>query len=144
MYKIIRKKVAESVSKLDSPEHYDWNRWLREPDLEEYYVDNYSPMVLDTDEINVWPSLPSTRGFTFDLTKQKTSKIFFSFPKSELREIKEILDRAEIDYSLSVSVSGKGAIFRLKDKKDRQTSDSSAEVLIREFYLMTPGVFNFP
>ncbi len=157
MYKIVRKKVAESVSKLDSPEHYDWNRWLREPDQDEYYIDNFSQEVLDTNDINVWPSLPSTRGFTFDLpkiklskafkqlniSKQKTSKIFFSFPKSDLKEIKEILTQAEIDYSLTVSVSGKGAIFRLKDGKNRQTSES-AEILIREFYMMTPGVFNFP
>lgn len=158
MYKIIRKKVAESVSKLDSPEHYDWNKWLREPDADEYYIDNFSPSVLDTDELNVWLSLPSTRGFTFDfpkiklskafkqlnISKQKTSKIFFSFPKSDLKEIKEILSQAEIDYSLSVSVSVKGAIFRLNEGKKKKVTDPSAEVLIREFYLMKPGIFNFP
>ncbi len=158
MYRSVRKKVAESVSKLDSPEHYDWNKWLREPDSDEYYIDSLSTTVLDTDDINVWPTLPSTRDYTFDLPKiklskafkqlnikkEKTSKIFFSFPKPGLREIKEILSQAQIDYSLSVSSSGKGAIFRLSEGNKKKTSEISTEVLIREFYLMAPGLFNFP
>jgi len=158
MYRSVRKKVAESVSKLDSPEHYDWNKWLREPDSDEYYIDSLATTVLNTDDINVWPVLPSTRDFTFDLPKiklskafkqlsikkEKTSKIFFSFPKPSLREVKEILSQAQIDYSLSVSSSGKGAIFRLSEGNKKKTSELSTEVLIREFYLMAPGLFNFP
>ena len=158
MYRSVRKKVAESVSKLDSPEQYDWNKWLREPNSDEYYIDPLSTTVLETDDINVWPTLPSTRNYTFDLPriklskafkqlnikKEKSSKIFFSFPKPNLREIKEILTQAQIDYSVSVSSSGKGAIFRLSEGNKKRTSEVSTEILIREFYLMAPGLFNFP
>ncbi len=158
MYRAVRKKVAESVSKLEFPEHYDWGRWLREPDADEYYIDNIYTSVLDTDDLNVWPELPSYRGYTFDLPrvkyskpfkqlyiqKQKTNKIFFSFPKASLSEIKEILKKADIAYSLSVSDSGKGAIFRLSEGKSKKVFESTAEILIREFYLMTPRMFNFP
>ncbi len=157
MYRVVRKKVAESVSKLEHPEHYDWNKWLREPDTDDYYIDNIYTSVLDTDNLNVWPELPSTRGYTFDLPKvkyskafkqlniqkQKTSKIFFSFPKTSLSQIKEILQKADITYSLSVSDSGKGAIFRLSDGKEKASGPGS-EILIREFYLLIPRLFNFP
>ena len=71
MYRAVRKKVAESVSKLEFPEQYDWNKWLREPDADEYYIDNIYTSVLDTADMNVWPELPSTRGYTFDLPKVK-------------------------------------------------------------------------
>ena len=158
MYRVVRKKVAESVSKLEFPEHYDWNKWLREPDTDDYYIDNIYTSVLDTDNLNVWPELPSTRGYSFDLPKvkyskafkqlniqkQKSSKVFFSFPKTSLSEIKEILQEADIAYSLSVSDSGKGAIFRLSDGKPKKVSGPSSEILIREFYLLVPRLFNFP
>ncbi len=158
MYRVVRKKVAESVSKLEFPEHYDWNKWLREPDADDYYIENIYTSVLDTDALNVWPELPSTRGYTFDLPKvkyskafkqlyiqkQKTSKIFFSFPKTSLTEIKEILNKADIAYSLSVSDSGKGTIFRLSEGKSKKAFEPAAEILIREFYLLAPRLFNFP
>ncbi len=158
MYRAVRKKVAESVSKLESPEHYDWNRWLREPDADEYYIDNIYTLVLDTSALNVWPELPSTGGYTFDLPKvkyskpfkqlyiqkQKTSKIFFSFPKPSINEIKEILKKADIAYSLSVSESGKGAIFRLSEGKSKKVFEPSTEIFIREFYLLSPRLFNLP
>ena len=158
MYKSARKKVAESISKLDFPEHYDWSKWLREPEFEEYYIDTFSTRVLDSDDYNVWPTLPSTRGFTFDLPKiklskafkqlyiqkQKTNKIFFSFPKASAREIKEILSPADINFSFSVLDSGKGAIFRLREGKNKLTSEIAAEVFVRDFYLKAPGIFQLP
>ncbi len=158
MYRSARKKVAESISKLDFPEHYDWSKWLREPEFEEYYIDTFSTRVLDSDEYNVWPTLPSTRGFTFDLPKiklskafkqlhiqkQKTNKIFFSFPKASAREIKEILSPADINFSFSVLDSGKGAIFRLREGKNKLSSEIAAEVFVRDFYLKAPGIFQLP
>jgi len=157
MYKTIRKKVAGSVSRLDFPEHYEWNKWLRGPDSDEYSIDSIPWSILDTNDINLWPQLPSTRGFTFDLPRiriskafkqisfktQKGNKIFFSFPKLNLKEIKEILTEAEIDFSLSVSDSRKGTIFRISEGKNTRSSDASAEILIREFYLLTPGVLDY-
>ncbi len=158
MYRTVRKKLAESISELEFPEHYDWNKWLREPDSDDYYIDNIYTSVLDTEALNVWPELPSTRGYTFDLPrvkyskpfkqlyiqKQKTSKIFFSFPKTSLTEIKEILRKADITYSLSVLESGKGATFRLSEGKPKKTFEPAVEILIREFYLLAPRLFNFP
>ena len=61
-----------------------------------------------------------------------------------MNEIKEILKKAEIAYSLSVSDSGKGAIFRLSEGKSKKTFETSVEILIREFYLLSPRLFHFP
>lgn len=158
MYKSVRKKIAESLSSVDPPEHYDWNKWLREPLSEEYYIERVSTIILDTKDIDLRTAIPSARGYSFDLPKikiskafkqlyvqrQKTNKVFFSFPKSTLNAIKEILPSAEIAFSLSVSDSGKGSIFRLKEGKNKYISEMTSEVMARNFYLTAPGVFQLP
>jgi len=120
MYKSIRKKVAESLSKLESPEFYDWNKWLREPASDDYHIEPVYSAVLETDDISIETIVPDTKGYSFELpqkikiskafkqlniTKQKTNKIFFSFPKAYVEPLKEILPPAEISYSLKVSDS---------------------------------------
>ncbi len=158
MYKSIRKKLAESISIVDSPEHYDWNKWLREPSSQEYYLERVSSAILDTKYIVLESPVPTTRGFSFDLPKikiskafkqlyihkQKTNKVFFSFPKTNLNAIKEILTLSEITFSLSVSDSGSGSVFRLKDGKSKSVSEMTSEVFTRKFNLAAPGVFNLP
>lgn len=120
MYKSIRKKVAESLSKLDSPEYYDWNKWLREPASDDYYIEPVYSTILETDDISIETIAPDTKGYSIQLpqkikiskafkqlsiTKQKTNKIFFNFPKAYVEPLKEILPQAKISYSLKVSDS---------------------------------------
>jgi hypothetical protein len=159
MIKGVRKKVAESISKVDSPEHYDWNKWLRAPGSEEYHIEHIYSAVQDTDDIDLETVIPSTRGYSIDLpkkikiskafkqlqiSKHKTNKIFFSFPKTKLSSVDEILSSSEIDFSLSVPDSEKSSSSRQIEPENKHVSEMTGEVLIQDFYPPSPEVYHVP
>ncbi|HSD62969.1 MAG TPA: helicase-related protein [Ignavibacteriaceae bacterium] len=157
MYKVVRKKMAESISKVDSPEQYDWNKWLRVPLSDDYYIEPLFSGIVDTQDIILGYTIPAERGFTFDLPKikiskafkqlsvqrQKTNKIFFSFPNTLSQSVKEILASARISFSLSVSHSDKGSIYKTSDGQSKQINEVTAELKSFDYRLTSPRTLNF-
>ncbi len=101
MYKIIRKKVAASVSNVDVPEQFEWEKWLRAPDTESLAIAQISSSLSGFKE-NISYNLPETNSFNFrtkkvklftsrklsTFPKEKTIKVFFRLGKSTTRKIK--------------------------------------------------------
>lgn len=157
MYKIVRKKVAESISKVDLPEQYDWSKWLRLPICDDFSIEPLYSGIINTNDIILGFTLPSEKGYTFDLPRiklskafkqlnvqrQKTNKIFFSFPNPLLQSIKEILPSAPICFSLSISDSDKGLTFKAVEKLNRQISEVAADVSELNYRLTAPGIFKY-
>lgn len=96
MYKKIRKSVADSIATVDNPEQFQWNRWLREPQI---YLERFPKPRIDIKKVESFTKFEETSLFQvkkFALTKfkiseeiknvvikkKKTFKIFFSFPKT--------------------------------------------------------------
>ncbi len=158
MYKSVRKKVAESLSKVDLPEQYDWNKWLRVPLSDDLSVEPFYTRVIDTNDIILGFIVPTERGFTFDLPrikiskafkqlviqKQKTNKIFFSFPSSLTQSIKEILSAVRVIYSLSISLSDKGSIYRIIDGQNKEIQETATEISSIESRIKSPRTSDYP
>lgn len=116
MYEKIRKKLAQSVSEVETTEQFVWHKWLRRPNIEEINTGGISSRIIQTDKL-IQP-IPlaehQTREFKiakvkvlkyakkFYLTKSKTNAVFFGFGKPFPREIKF---KADFKYSLLFSSS---------------------------------------
>lgn len=95
MYKKIRKSVAEAISNVEDPEQFEWNKWLKEPQI---YLERFPKPRIDVKKVENFkefsePTLFQVKKFTLTkfkvseeiknvvVKKKKTFKIFFSFPK---------------------------------------------------------------
>ena len=95
MYKKIRKSVAETISNVDDPEQFQWNKWLKEPQI---YLERFPKSRIDIKNVETFktfsePTLYQVKKFTLTkfkvseevgqvvIKKKKTIKIFFTFPK---------------------------------------------------------------
>ncbi len=96
MYKLLRKKFAESINTVDVPEQFEWSKWIREPVSESLKIDRIYSYLSDDQpvlsfiipEINSFPfKTKKARQYKskskFSIIKVKTSKVFF--------QIKQIL-----------------------------------------------------
>src|SRR3989304_6570853 len=59
MYKLIRKKLAKSVSNIQASEDFEWRKSLKEPSLQEEKIESFVASLEDTDHLNQWLEKPS-------------------------------------------------------------------------------------
>lgn len=101
MYKKIRKSVAEAISNVEDPEQFEWNKWLKEPQI---YLERFPKARIDVKKVENFkvfsePTLSQVKKFALTkfkvseeiknviVKKKKTFKIFFSFPKPYQHQI---------------------------------------------------------
>lgn len=123
MYEKIRKKLAQSVSEVETTEQFVWHKWLRRPVIEEMNPGSMSSRVLQFDNLKKEIEIPAneTRDIKFAkvkllkyakkfyLTKSKTNAIFFGFGKPFPREIK-----FNADFKFSMLFSSSFVFDKLK------------------------------
>jgi hypothetical protein len=105
MYKAIRKKVAKSVSSINSAEDFAWGKWLKEPQLSFHEIDPFSTSLINAKDLNTWLVSKSTatsilKGislFPADVypelkaihpKKTKTNPVFFGLGATRTERIK--------------------------------------------------------
>ncbi len=74
MYKKIRKSVAEAISNVEDPEQFEWNKWLKEPQI---YLERFPKTRIDTKKIENFKEFSDPTLFQikkFALTKFKVSE----------------------------------------------------------------------
>ena len=93
MYKKIRKSVADAISTVEDPEQFQWNRWLKEPQI---YFERFPKTHVNVKSIDNFrefsePSLYQIKKFALTkfkisgeirnvaVKKRKTFKVFFTF-----------------------------------------------------------------
>ncbi len=123
MYKKIRKSVAEIISSVQDPEQFQWNKWLKEPQI---YLQRFPKPRIETQKFEsfgafTFPSLYQIKKFELTrikissdiknvaIKKRKTFKVFFNFIKPYQQKI-TIFDSA-------VGKLNFEAIFLKKDDK---------------------------
>lgn len=101
MYKKIRKSVAEIISTVQDPEQFQWNKWLKEPQI---YLQRFPKPRIETQKIEsfngfIFPSLYQIKKFELTrikissdiknvtIKKRKTFKVFFNFIKPYQQKI---------------------------------------------------------
>lgn len=123
MYDKIRKKLAQSVSEVETTEQFVWHKWLRRPVIEEMEIGSFHSRLVQTEHLNKPIEVPSsdTRDIKFSkvrllkyakkfyLTKSKTNKVFFGFGKPFPREIK-----FNADFTVSMLFSSSFVLDKLK------------------------------
>jgi SNF2 family DNA or RNA helicase len=102
MYKQIRKKLAKSVSDIQTTEDFEWRKWLKEPSLHEEKIEQFATSVINTDNQNQWLEKPSHEGEKivlgdtivlpelkdFSSRKTKTNLVFFGFGSPGVKKFK--------------------------------------------------------
>jgi SNF2 family DNA or RNA helicase len=138
MYKKIRKSVAEVISNVEDPEQFEWNKWLKEPQI---YLERFPKPRIETKKIENFkefsePALYQVKKFTLTkfrvseeikniiVKKKKTFQIFFSFPKPYQNKISIFESNAsKLVFLSSFFYKGNDLFFRVeKDKKESITS----------------------
>ena len=101
MYKKFRKSVAEIISTVQNPEQFQWNKWLKEPQI---YLQRFPKLRIETQKIEnfsgfTFPSLYQIKKFELTrvkissdiknvtIKKRKTFKVFFNFIKPYQQKI---------------------------------------------------------
>ena len=134
MYKKIRKSVAEAISNVEDPEQFEWNKWLKEPQI---YLERFPKTRIDTKKIENFkefsdPTLFQIKKFALTkfkvseeiknviVKKKKTFKIFFSFPKPYQHKISIFeSDASRLLFLSSFFYKEKELFFRVeKDNKE--------------------------
>lgn len=86
MYKILRQKVASTVTNVESPEHFEWTKWLRAPETESISIEEIFSLVADTNKIEKLISPPSSESFEIKIKKpeqyDRSKKYIVPKPKS--------------------------------------------------------------
>ena len=110
MYKLIRKKLAKSVSNIQASEDFEWRKWLKEPSLQEEKIEGFVASLEDTDHLNQWLEKPSYEKRQvilqevvvlpelkdFSSRKTKTNLVFFGFGSPDVKKFKP--EEYETDY----------------------------------------------
>lgn len=102
MYKLIRKKFAESISSIKQSEDFEWKKWLKAPSLGEWEIEGFQTSLLDTNHLNnrlIEPAheqkkvaisevavLPELKEFSS--RKTRTNLIFFGLGSPEINKYK--------------------------------------------------------
>jgi SNF2 family DNA or RNA helicase len=96
MYRKLRKSIATSISTFESPENFEWQKWLRNPSLDEVEIEAIDTYLEDTSkwkEPFTSPEITASE-FQFESSqtfeseweyvfiKLKTSPVFFGFKKN--------------------------------------------------------------
>lgn len=138
MYKKIRKSVADVLANAGDTEQFEWNRWLREPQV---YLEKFPKPRIDIQNVNSYQAFPvlalyQVKNFTLTKTKistafknvilqkKKTFKIFFMFAKPYQKQIKLFdTDAAKLNFILSFFYKDKELFLRTsKGKKESVVS----------------------
>jgi len=123
MYEKIRKKLAQSVSEVETTEQFVWHKWLRRPVIDEMEIGNFNSRIIQNEHLNKPIEVPvnETRDIKFSkvrllkyakkfyLTKSKTHTVFFGFGKALAREIK-----FNADFQFSILFSSSYVLDKLK------------------------------
>lgn len=156
MYKKIRKSVADAVANVDDPEQFEWNKWLREPQI---FLENFTKPRIEIKKADNFqnfdkPTLYEVKKFaltkfkvseeikSFDIKKRKTFKIFFSFPKTVHQKLSlldslpknllpEVLFSSKDKTPLAKISKGKGEqyAYSLQQNKLQENIDSKIQSL---------------
>jgi|GEM_PF-2698393 len=104
MYKQIRKKLAKSVSDIQTAEDFEWRKWLKEPSLHEEKIESIYTSLINTDPQNEWlenPAYEEKKVILSDSTilpelkdyssrKTKTNLVFFGFGSPNVKKFKVV------------------------------------------------------
>ena len=103
MYKQIRKKLAKSVSNIQTTDDFEWRKWLREPSHYEEKIEQIESTLVNTDLQNQWlekPTYYEEKKITlqkstvlpelkdYSSRKTKTNLVFFGFGSSNVKKFK--------------------------------------------------------
>jgi len=133
MYKKIRKSVAEAIATVEDPEQFQWNKWLKEPQI---YLERFPKPRINITKVENFsafelPSLYQVKKFTLTkfkiseqirnviIPKKKSFKIFFTFPKTYHQKI-TIFNPDTVRLSFLLSIFYKEKKIFLKTKKDNK------------------------
>lgn len=127
MYKKIRKSVAEIFSNVENPEQFQWNKWIKEPQI---FLERFPKPRVEINKVEnfdtfVYPSLYQVKKFTLTkfkisaeignviIKRKKTFKVFFNFSKPYQRKI-QIFDSTvgKVNFELLVLEKDKKLFFR--------------------------------
>ena len=137
MYKKIRKSVADAISTVEDPEQFQWNKWLKEPQI---YFERFPKTRIDVKSIENFrefsePSLYQIKKFALTrfkvseeiknvaVKKRKTFKVFFTFPKPYHQKL-TILDpnAGRLLFLLSIFSKEKDLFFVSKENNRVSTT----------------------
>jgi SNF2 family DNA or RNA helicase len=59
MYRLIRKKLAESISSIKQTDDFEWKKWLKVPALDEEEIESFQTSLVDTNHLNNWLTEPT-------------------------------------------------------------------------------------
>ncbi len=104
MYKQIRKKLAMSVSDMQTVEDFEWRKWLKEPSLHEEKIEKIDSSLINTDLQNQWLKNPTYEEKKVVLSdsiilpelkdyssrKTKTNLVFFDFGSPNVKKFKVV------------------------------------------------------
>ena len=79
MYKLLRKKFAESINTVDVPEQFEWSKWIREPVSESLKIDRIYSYLSDDQPVLSF-IIPEINSFPLKLKKPGSIKVKVNFP----------------------------------------------------------------
>jgi hypothetical protein len=81
-----RKNIAQKVSSVDSPDIYNWSKWIKTPVITKHDVEAFKNIKLpDTSQLNIWIDFPLFSEIQFIIEKQK---LFKKLKKLQIQEPK--------------------------------------------------------
>lgn len=147
MIKQVRKKIVSSISNVELPDQFEWNKWLRHPSQEYHIISSIPVKLIKNDEWNkkIPPaSVKKAEIISFPKIKlykgnkklvfpsPKINRIFFGLGNSKLKEIK-IFDPSKIKfkYVFKTIFEKKGEVYYKTINNEQEESlkvspDSSA------------------
>ncbi len=147
MYKKIRKSVAHAITNVGNPEQFEWNKWLREPQiyLEKFLKPRVDIQIIDSYQTFSSPSLYQVKNFALNktrvssaikniaLSKKKTIKIFFLFAKPFQKQI-TIFDSntAKLNFILSFFYKNKELFLRKKIENQETVVSLNTKCFLKE------------
>ena len=147
MYKKIRKSVAHAITNVGNPEQFEWNKWLREPQiyLEKFLKPRVDIQIIDSYQTFSSPSLYQVKNFALNktrvssaikniaLSKKKTIKIFFLFAKPFQKQI-TIFDSntAKLKFILSLFYKNKELFLRKKIENQETVVSLNTKCFLKE------------
>lgn len=138
MYKKLRKSVAEVISTVGNPEQFQWNKWLKEPQI---YLERFPKPRIDIKNVEHFgeftlPSLYQVKKFALTkfkvsegiknvvVNKRKTFKVFFFFTKPYNQNI-TIFDPSTVRLLFQLSILHKNKDLFIRTILDNQETTTN-------------------
>ena len=133
VYRKLREKTAASVSEIEIVESFNWNKWLKVPEVDYETIGQITSRLDNVDDINVWLTEARARTFDFDFSKvklyktsqrifvfkTKTNRVFFGFGDTNFKKFKdEVRLKSSIEFSLELFAKQAGLYIRIKKGKN--------------------------